>query len=153
MIKRSLEALCAVLLGGMIAVPLAQIIMRYVFNSPIIGAEEFTRFLLICTVFVSYPLVVQDGENIVMDELHEVLPGKLRRLLGLIISATAAATCVFLAVVVVLNISANSNSATPTLGIPFWIFLSATLFGFAGAGISHLLGLRKSLHKRSGERL
>ena len=141
------------MLGGMIAVPLAQIIMRYVFNSPIIGAEEFTRFLLICTVFVSYPLVVQDGENIVMDELHEVLPGKLRRLLGLIISATAAATCVFLAVVVVLNISANSNSATPTLGIPFWIFLSATLFGFAGAGISHLLGLRKSLHKRSGERL
>ncbi|MFX4227895.1 MAG: TRAP transporter small permease [Porticoccaceae bacterium] len=104
MIKRSLEALCAVLLGGMIAVPLAQIIMRYVFNSPIIGAEEFTRFLLICTVFVSYPLVVQDGENIVMDELHEVLPGKLRRMLGLIISATAAATCVFLAVVVILNI-------------------------------------------------
>ncbi|MEQ9068979.1 MAG: TRAP transporter small permease, partial [Gimesia chilikensis] len=151
MIKRSLEALCAVLLGGMIAVPLAQIIMRYVFNSPIIGAEEFTRFLLICTVFVSYPLVVQDGENIVMDELHEVLPGKLRRMLGLIISATAAATCVFLAVVVILNISANANSATPTLGIPFWIFLTATLFGFAGAGISHLIGLRKSLHKRPGE--
>ncbi len=137
----------------MIAVPLAQIIMRYVFNSPIIGAEEFTRFLLICTVFVSYPLVVQDGENIVMDELHEVLPGKFRRLLGLIISATAAATCVFLAVVVILNISANSSSATPTLGIPFWIFLSATFFGFSCAGISHLHGLRKSLHKQSGERL
>lgn len=127
--------------------------MRYVFGSPIIGAEELTRFLLICTVFVSYPLVVQDGENIVMDELHEVLPGKLRRLLGLLIATTAAATCLFLAVVVVLNIFSNSNSATPTLGIPFWIFLSATLFGFAGAGISHLLGLRKSLQKPSGERL
>jgi TRAP-type C4-dicarboxylate transport system permease small subunit len=152
MIKRSLETLCAVLLGGMIAVPLAQIIMRYVFNSPIIGAEEITRFLLICTVFVSYPLVVQDGENIVMDELHGLLPGKFRRLLGLFISVSAAATCLFLAVVVVLNISSNSNSATPTLGIPFWIFLSATLFGFAGAGISHVHGLR-TLFKKRTERL
>jgi TRAP-type C4-dicarboxylate transport system permease small subunit len=64
----------------------------------------------------------------------------------------AAATCLFLAVVVVLNISSNSNSATPTLGIPFWIFLSATLFGFAGAGISHVLGLH-TLFKKRTERL
>ena len=37
----------------------------------------------------------------------------------------------------------NLTNATPTLGIPFWIFLGATLFGFAGAALVHLLHLRK----------
>ncbi len=41
------------------------------------------------------------------------------------------------------NISRNLSNATPTLGIPFWIFLGATLFGFAGAALVHLLHLRK----------
>ncbi len=45
--------------------------------------------------------------------------------------------------VTAMNIPRNLTNATPTLGIPFWIFLGATLFGFAGAALVHLLHLRK----------
>ena len=48
----------------------------------------------------------------------------------------------FIAYVTATNISRNLTNATPTLGIPFWIFLGATFFGFAGAALVHLLHLR-----------
>ncbi len=59
------------------------------------------------------------------------------------ISVSAIAVTGFIAYVTATNISKNLTNATPTLGIPFWIFLGATLFGFAGAALVHLLHLRK----------
>ena len=149
MIKRSLELVCVLLLGALVAVPFIQVVMRDVFGAAIIGAEEFTRFLLICTVFVSYPLVVENGENIVMGEIREALPDLLGRAINLLISVSAVAACGFVAVVVLLNISNNFGNATPTLKIPFWIFLGATFFGFAGGAVVHLLHFRKPPQKQS----
>lgn len=149
MIRKSLEALCAALLGGLIAVPFVQIVMRYVFHSPIVGAEELTRFLLICTVFLSYPLVVESGENIVMGEIREALPHKLRRALTMLATIAGAAVCAFLAIVALTNITANMNNATPTLKIPFWLFLGSAFLGFAGAAGFHILHIRRSPQDRS----
>lgn len=151
MVKKSLEVICVVLLGALVAVPSLQIVMRYVFNAPMVGAEEFTRFLLICSVFVSYPLVVEKGENIVMAELREALPALLQRVLNLLILVSATAVCTLVAVVVLVNISDNLKNATPTLKIPFWIFLGATFFGFAGAAVVHLLHLLGYPGKSAGE--
>jgi TRAP-type C4-dicarboxylate transport system permease small subunit len=40
-------------------------------------------------------------------------------------------------VITVQNISGNMKNATPTLGIPFWLFLGAAALGFAGAAVYH----------------
>lgn len=149
MLKTGLEAICVVLLGALVAVPFVQIVMRYVFGAPIVGAEELTRFLLICTVFVAYPLVVESGENIVMGEMKEALPHLLKRAVTLLISVSAAGICVLLAVVVLMNISGNLRNATPTLKIPFFIFLGATFIGFAGAAVVHLWHFRKPPQKQT----
>jgi TRAP-type C4-dicarboxylate transport system permease small subunit len=140
---RILSAVAVVLLVALIAVPNAQIVMRGLFGLPFIGAEELTRFLLICLVFVSYPLVVEAGENIVMGELRRGLPRPVRAVLNVAISVFAVLVTGFMAYVTFINIFNNLNNATPTLGIPFWIFLAATFFGFAGAAIVHLIHLRK----------
>jgi TRAP-type C4-dicarboxylate transport system permease small subunit len=137
-----LSALTVALMTGLIVVPVAQVIMRGVFTLPFIGAEELTRFLLICVVFASYPLVIQSGENIVMGEIKNALPKALRRAIDLAISIAAVGICLFIGFVTLTNISGNLNNATPTLGIPFWIFLAATFFGFTGAAIVHLIHLR-----------
>ena len=141
--ERVLTAVVAVLVAGLVLVPTAQVVMRNVFVLPVIGAEELTRFLLICLVFCSYPLVVQNGENIVMGEIKASLPARFRAIVNVGISLSAIAITAFLAWVTATNISKNLANATPTLGIPFWIFLGATLFGFAGAGAVHLIHLRK----------
>jgi TRAP-type C4-dicarboxylate transport system permease small subunit len=140
---RVLSAFAVVLLVALIAVPSAQIVMRGLLRLPFIGAEELTRFLLICLVFVSYPLVVEAGENIVMGELRRAMPRPVRAVLNVAISVSAVAVTGFMAYVTFINIFNNLNNATPTLGIPFWIFLAATFFGFAGAAIVHLIHLRK----------
>ncbi len=48
---RILTAVVVVLMAGIILVPMAQVLMRGVFGLPFIGAEELTRFLLICLIF------------------------------------------------------------------------------------------------------
>ena len=141
--ERVLTAFVVVVMAGLVLVPTAQVIMRGVFVLPFIGAEEFTRFLLICLIFCAYPLVVQNGENIVMGEFKAMMPRLPRRIVNLTISILAIAATGFIAYVTATNISRNLTNATPTLGIPFWIFLGATLFGFAGAALVNLLHLRK----------
>jgi TRAP-type C4-dicarboxylate transport system permease small subunit len=142
--RKGLELVCVLLLGTLVAVPFIQILAREIFGAAIVGAEELTRFLLICTVFVAYPLVVSKNENIVMAELREALPPKLRRAVWFLIVVAGIATCGFLGWVAIQNIMGNMRGATPTLKIPFWIFMGATAFGFAGACIVHVLQLRRA---------
>lgn len=141
--ERILTVIVVAVMTGLIIVPTAQVIMRGVFTLPFIGAEELTRFLLICLVFLAYPLVIEHGENIVMGEFKAAMPRKLRAVVNFTISISAVAITGFIAWVTAANISRNLANATPTLGIPFWIFLGATLFGFAGAALVHLVHLRK----------
>lgn len=141
--ERILTAFVVIIMAGIVLVPTAQVIMRGVFVLPFIGAEELTRFLLICLIFCAYPLVVQNGENIVMGEFKAAMPPRLRGIVNWTISICAFAITGFIAYVTAANVSKNLTNATPTLGIPFYVFLGATLFGFAGAALVHLLHLRK----------
>lgn len=131
------------LLFALVSVPILQIVLRSLVGAPFIGAEELTRFLMICLVFLGYPLVVAAGENIVMGELRAALPRPMRRFLNLATSLLAMAGCGLMAWITWNSIFANLMNKTPTLGIPFWIFLGATLVAFAGATIVHLVHLRK----------
>jgi TRAP-type C4-dicarboxylate transport system permease small subunit len=141
--ERVLTAIVALFVAGLVLVPTAQIVMRNLFTLPFIGAEELTRFLLICLVFCAYPLVVQNGENIVMGEIKAALPARLRAIINVSISISGIAVTGFIGWVTAMNVSRNLANATPTLGIPFWIFLGAALFGFTGAAVVHLIHLRK----------
>ncbi len=140
--KNGLTIFCAIVLLLLVAVPFTQVIMRDVVGAAIIGAEEFTRFLLIVLVFAAFPLVVWDHENIVMAEFREALPSVPRKLLLFVIALCAFAATAFIAYVTWQTIFRNLNNATPTLKIPFWLFLGSTFFGFAAAALLHLRDLR-----------
>ncbi len=140
--RKCLAAFCGLVLAALVLVPFVQVLMRDVAGAAIIGAEEFTRFLLIVLVFAAYPLVVAERENIVMSEFHEAMPPALRRAVAFLITATTAAAAAFVAYVAWFTIFKNLNNATPTLKIPFWIFLGSTFFGFAVAALLHLIDLR-----------
>ncbi|MBR9773309.1 MAG: TRAP transporter small permease [Halomonas sp.] len=141
-LKRFWQGLCALLLVGIVVVPLSQVVMRDIFLSPLVGAEELTRFLLVCLVFASYPLVVGHGENIGMSELRDMLTGRPRRLLDTTIFVASAVASGVVAFATITTIADNLNNATPTLKIPFWIFLGSTAIGFAVAALQHVIRLR-----------
>lgn len=141
-VRRLLGAFCALVLVALVVVPFTQVVMRDLFGSAIIGAEEFTRFLLIVLVFTAFPIVVLERENILMAEFLQALPDPLRKALTFLITAAAVTAAGFIAYVAWQTIFRNLNNATPTLKIPFWLFLGSTFFGFAAATLAHLIDLR-----------
>ena len=57
----------------MILIPAAQVVLRELVGVPFVGAEELTRFMLICVVFVTFPYVVASGSNIRLEELLQFI--------------------------------------------------------------------------------
>jgi TRAP-type C4-dicarboxylate transport system permease small subunit len=132
----------------MVALPFVQVVMRELFSRPIVGVEELARFMLICTVFVALPYVVSAGANIRMDEFQAMLPAGFVRFVKLAIALTAIVAFGAAAVASGIAIQKNLNNATPTLGIPYWIFLGAAAIGFGMTTIECVVQFIKALQNR-----
>lgn len=139
----AINAVVVVLLLGLVAILALQIVLRDVFAAPIVGLEEVTRMLMILMVWIAYPLVVAAGENIVMAELKAGLPARLRRGMDLVIGLGCTVAALLMVWATWEALAANPRNMTPTLRIPFWIYLAAAAFGFAGAALLHLRRLRQ----------
>jgi TRAP-type C4-dicarboxylate transport system permease small subunit len=138
-VRRVLRWTSIVLVAVMIALPAWQVVMREFFNLPFIGAEELTRFMLICTVFITLPYVIASGANIRLDEILQQFPKPVRQVVRVVIAVTGTAAYAAAAYAVAVATLRNLQNATPTLGIPYWIFFSASLVGFLVAGIETAL--------------
>jgi TRAP-type C4-dicarboxylate transport system permease small subunit len=87
-LDRVLGAAAAVLLFGLMALTTADVIGRYLFNSPLRGAFEITELLLLTLIFAGLPLASRADEHVALDFIDMVLtPGGrlfVRRLVDLI---------------------------------------------------------------------
>ena len=84
-LRRLVRWLCLALLAGLIVTPLAQIVMRGVFNVPMSGAEEMARYFLICLTFLGGSYVTAEGGQVKMEEFQALIPPRPRWLLQLAI--------------------------------------------------------------------
>ena len=119
------------LLALLIATPLAQIVMRSVFNVPMSGAEELTRYFLICVVFLAAPHVTHAGGQICMEEFQALIPPRPRWWLQLAIELAGIAFFGGMAVAAVVTIGNNLRNQTATLEMPFWLFMAPLAVGMA----------------------
>lgn len=144
-LRLPLQVAAVACLAALVLLPSVQVVARDLFVSPIVGIEELARLSLILLVFLAYPLVVDAGEDIVMSEAKAMLPRLFRRALDVVIAFGCAAAAFFMGWAVWQALAANPRNMTPTLEIPFWIFLAAAGIGFVGAG---LLRLYRLFHPR-----
>jgi len=133
---------------ALISLPFIQVILREVFSRPIVGAEELTRFMLICSVFLAFPYVVSSGASIRMEEIVAFLPRRIITFIRFLAAITAILAFATLAVASLIAISRNIGNATPTLGIPYWIFFGAAFCGFTMTCVECLIQLAKAVHNR-----
>ncbi|HVL72815.1 MAG TPA: TRAP transporter small permease [Beijerinckiaceae bacterium] len=136
------------LLVVMIALPTLQVFLRQVLRAPFVGAEELARFMLICVVFVTFPYVVSSGANIRMEEALLALPRRLQYVLKVVIAATGLLAFGVAAWSVAVATVRNLDNATPTLGIPYWVFFSAAFLGLLLAALECGVQLYKALRDR-----
>jgi TRAP-type C4-dicarboxylate transport system permease small subunit len=127
----TLRALCCALLFALIAMPFAQIIMRGVFNVPMAGAEELTRYFLICLTFMAGALVTVEGGQIRMEEFQAMLPERIRYPLQLLIEGLGVTVFAYFAYAAIFTILNNMNNQTATLEMPFWLFMAPLALGMA----------------------
>jgi TRAP-type C4-dicarboxylate transport system permease small subunit len=143
-LRGGLRKLGVALLVVLIALPALQVFLRTVIGSPLIGAEELARFMLICVVFITLPYVISSGSSVRMEELLSALPARAQRVLRVIASAAATLAFGTAAGSVAVATLRNLDNATPTLGIPYWVFFSAAFIGLGAAAIESMVQFVKA---------
>jgi TRAP-type C4-dicarboxylate transport system permease small subunit len=128
-VRAAVRGLSLALLALLVATPLAQIVMRGVFNVPMSGAEELARYFLICLTFLAAAYVTQEGGQIRMEEFQALLPPRPRWLLQLAIELVGVAMFATVFVASAITIRNNLSNQTATLEMPFWLFMGPLAVG------------------------
>jgi TRAP-type C4-dicarboxylate transport system permease small subunit len=79
-LKLSLSIASSVMVGAMMFLTFADVVARYVFNSPILGAYELTEVLMGLVIFGGLPLVSVARTHISVDFLSMALPARARQI-------------------------------------------------------------------------
>ena len=117
------------LLAAVVITPLAQITLRGVFNVPMAGAEEMTRYFLICLTFLAASYVTEQGGQIRMEEFQGLIPPRPRWILQLLIELSGVVVFGILFVASLVTISRNLANQTPIMEMPFWLFMAPLALG------------------------
>ena len=73
-----LRVLVSLTLVLVVVVTLAQIALRYLFNSPLIWSEELVKLLIVWITFVGAGAVCFDGRHLNVDVFYKMTSGRLR---------------------------------------------------------------------------
>lgn len=73
-VRLALACVCAVLLFALMAVTVVDVVGRYVFSRPLLGASEMTELLLAAVVFAGLPAVCLDDGHVTVDLVTARLP-------------------------------------------------------------------------------
>ena len=117
------------LLFLLIATPLAQVVMRGVFNIPMSGAEELARYFLICLSFLAASFVTREGGQICMEEIQAFLPERIRWWTQMVVELSGVIFFTTICISALVTISRNLDNQTATLEMPFPIFMAPLALG------------------------
>ena len=96
---RLLENLALVtLLSGMIVLAVGQIVLREVFDTGVIWADELIKLMVLWLAMVGSIAASRDNRHIRIDVLSHVLPGVLVNVARIVVDLFAAAVCAVIAV-------------------------------------------------------
>lgn len=150
-IRTAIRWISLALLAALVITPLAQITMRGIFNVPMSGAEELARYLLICLTFIAASYVTEQGGQIRMEEFQGLIPPKLRWFLQLLIELSGALLFGVLFVAAVATTRNNLQNQTPTLEMPFWLFMLPLAIGSLLLVVETLMMLMHTWRRRRPE--
>jgi TRAP-type transport system small permease protein len=85
-LHRLFEPLVSIALFFMMALTFADVIMRYAFNSPIIGALELTEFSMAIVIFLGLVLLTSQEGHVTVDLIDNFVPDKIKPIQKVIIN-------------------------------------------------------------------
>lgn len=126
------EVLLLVMLCAMVVIMGIQITARYVFSSSLSWSEEITRFLFICSGFLSASFCVKKSASVKIDQLVQLLPGKGVHILRLV---SYTIELIFFSYLIpfaweYMMSGVKSGQRSPACGIPMYLIQSAAVISF-----------------------
>jgi TRAP-type C4-dicarboxylate transport system permease small subunit len=116
-----------------------QVILRSIFDAPLMGAEELTRFMVICVILFPLAYTERCNGHIVMEELQNLLPSLIKKSLRFLIEFFTTAVYLVVTLSAIQVLINNANNMTATLEIPFWIFFLPNVLGFLGISVLRIV--------------
>jgi TRAP-type C4-dicarboxylate transport system permease small subunit len=145
LVAKACGYLAAVFALGMVALTVADVVLRAAFNRPIHGALELVELALAYTIFAALPAVFLRDQNVVVDMVDHVLPRAvpvLRRI-GAVASFVLLAAMGWYMIPRAVDIY-EFGDVTSDLSIPRILYWVAALVGvFASAAAALVMLFRK----------
>jgi TRAP-type C4-dicarboxylate transport system permease small subunit len=117
-------------LGIMFVVLFFQIIMRYLFNTPLIWSEELARYLFVWVAFIGASFGVRDSAHIKLTVIFNYFPRKFQKIFTIV---TNIITIIFFLYLIPESISLTIEQFaidSSAMGIPMGIVFLAVPVGF-----------------------
>ena len=126
-----------------IGINFANIAGRYLFNEPLVWAEEILSYLMVWSVFLGAVLVTWEGRHIKMDLISASIRSPAREILNAITVAVFAGVCAFMVVQswTVVSMSRQIDQRSVAAEIPIALAHAGVLLGFSGMLAAVLLRL------------
>jgi TRAP-type C4-dicarboxylate transport system permease small subunit len=127
-----------------IALNFANIVGRYIFQTPILWAEEILIFLMVWCVFMGAVLVTWDGRHIKMDLLSVMMPSPAREIVNFIGAVLFLGVCAFVIMQswTVSSLMYRTEQRTIAAEVPMVLAHVAVLVSFCGMLLAVLIRFR-----------
>jgi TRAP-type C4-dicarboxylate transport system permease small subunit len=118
--EKAQDALAVALFALMFGVIVLQVVLRYVFNSPLVFTDELAAYLFVWVSFFGWTLATRKRIHIGIGVVADRLPPGLRRGLHLLWCAASVAFAAVLLVVGALIVHRNGDVRMVSLDFAVW---------------------------------
>ena len=116
--SQGLEWIGGLMILLMTVVVLLQVIMRYIFNSPLTWTEEFARYLFVYITFLGAALLIYERGHLYVEIIFNNLPIRIRKILQLILDVIILGFSVFLTISAKASMDVAEGSFSTAMHIP-----------------------------------
>jgi TRAP-type C4-dicarboxylate transport system permease small subunit len=148
-VARGLCAVGVICVVGMMVLTTADVVARYVFNSPTMWADEMASYLLIAIVFLGLAQNLRTNGHIRIDVVTNYVPPGVKRVLEVF----AFVVAILFSMILIAGTwtrfynfwTRNTLSDSPLM-TPMWLAMLPVVIGAVVLGIASVWGFVTSLH-------
>lgn len=152
-VARGLCAVGVVCVVAMMVLTTADVVARYIFNSPTMWADEMASYLLIAIVFLGLAQNLRTDGHIRIDVVTNHVPQGVKRVLEVL----AFAVAILFSIILIAgtwtrfhNFWIRNTLSDSPLMTPMWIAMVPVVIGAVVLGIASVWGFVTSLHALVG---
>lgn len=127
------EAIMVIFLILISCVMMFQIVVRYLFDSPLPWPEEFCRYCFVWSCMLATGFCIRKGSMLRVDVIFGLFPEKIAFILDVFSKVLAAAFC-FIMLGAAWNVTMNAlniGQVSPAMQMPTWLLYISAPLGFA----------------------